>query len=61
MPSNDPIRLEWIELASHAGWPEPVRQLERYYNGGFVALEVKHRVFLDHLEKGNGTRPVFGR
>ena len=47
MPSNHPIRYEWMELARSEQWPEPVYQQERYYNGGFIGLRVEHRKFLD--------------
>jgi hypothetical protein len=47
MPSNHPIRCEWMELARRRGWPEPVHLEERYYNSGFLALEVEYRDFLE--------------
>jgi len=47
MPSNHPIRCEWMQLARSEGWPEPVHQQERYYNGGFVGLRIEHGKFLD--------------
>lgn len=47
MPSNHPLRCEWMELARTAGWGEPVRQQERYYNSGFVGMSVEHRAYLD--------------
>jgi hypothetical protein len=45
MPSNHPIRCEWMELAREAGWGEPVRQQERYFNSGFIGADVAHRAF----------------
>ncbi len=39
MPSDHPIRLEWINLARQVGMGDPVRKQERYYNSGFVGLE----------------------
>jgi hypothetical protein len=47
MPSNHPIRCEWMEAAKKIGWSAPVSVQERYYNGGFVALNVDHREFLE--------------
>jgi hypothetical protein len=47
MPSNHPIRREWIHAAQAIGWSVPVIQQERYYNGGFAALHHDHREFLD--------------
>jgi hypothetical protein len=46
MPSRHPIRCEWMRLASEAGWGEPRIQQERYYNSGFVGLDIEHRGFL---------------
>jgi hypothetical protein len=63
MPSRHPIRAEWMRMASEAGWSEPLRQQERYYNSGFVGLEIAHRVFLDQwkaairLANSNGVAP----
>ena len=47
MPSNHPLRCEWVELARGAGWGEPFRQQERYYNSGFVGMSIEHRAYLD--------------
>ena len=47
MPSNHPLRCEWMELAREAGWGEPFRQQERYYNSGFVGMSIEHRTYLD--------------
>jgi hypothetical protein len=46
MPSTHPIRCAWIKLARAAGWGDPVRQQERYYNSGFVGMVVEHAEFL---------------
>jgi len=46
MPSNHPLRCEWIELARNAGWGEPFRQQERYYNSGFVGMHIENRAYL---------------
>jgi len=51
MPSNHPLRCEWIEIARNAGWGEPVRQQERYFNSGFVALKIEHAQFLEIWSK----------
>jgi hypothetical protein len=53
MPSNHPIRCEWAELAREIGWGEPVRQQERYYNGGFVGMHIHHKRFLDLWQAAN--------
>jgi len=47
MPSRHPIRAEWIRMAREAGWGEPKREQERYYNSGFVGLDIVHRGFLE--------------
>ena len=47
MPSNHPIRCEWIEEAKEIGWSAPVSVQERYYNAGFIALQIDHREFLE--------------
>lgn len=47
MPSNHPIRCEWMDAAKESGWAAPVSTQERYYNGGFVAMHVDYREFLD--------------
>jgi hypothetical protein len=47
MASNHPLRCEWMELARNAGWGEPFRQQERYYNSGFVGMNIEHRKYLD--------------
>jgi hypothetical protein len=46
MPSRHPIRCEWMKLARSAGWGEPVNELERYFNAGFLGLEVQRAEFL---------------
>jgi hypothetical protein len=51
MPSNHPLRCEWAEIARAAGWGEPVRQQERYFNSGFVGLHIDHRPFLETWSK----------
>ena len=53
MPSDHPIRREWLELTRVAGWGEPARQQERYYNGGFVGLSVQNRAFLETWLRAN--------
>jgi len=60
MASDHPIRCEWIELAREAGWGEPVRQQERYYNGGFIGLQVQYKEFLDTWEAANRLANAFG-
>lgn len=47
MPSRHPIRAEWMRMAREAGWSEPRRDQERYYNSGFVGLDLANRAFLD--------------
>ena len=47
MASNHPLRCEWMELARTAGWGEPFRQQERYYNSGFMGMNIEHRAYLD--------------
>ena len=47
MASDHPIRCEWIKLAGNEGWGEIAHEQERYYNGGFVGLNIEHRMFLN--------------
>lgn len=63
MPSRHPIRSEWMRMAREAGWGEPLRQQERYYNSGFVGLDIAHHAFLAQwmaairLANANGVAP----
>jgi hypothetical protein len=63
MPSRHPIRCEWMRMAREAGWGEPLREQERYYNSGFVGLDIANRRFLDRwkaavrLANDNGVAP----
>jgi hypothetical protein len=45
LPRN-PLRCMWAEAAANAGWGEPAVQQTRYYNSGFVGLDVKYSTFL---------------
>jgi hypothetical protein len=45
MPSDHPLRLAWVEIATAAGYENP-RTLSRYYNAGFVGLPASHAAFL---------------
>ena len=45
MPSRHPYRCEWTDLARAAGWGEPVNQQERYFNSGFVGMDIAQRAF----------------
>ena len=47
MPSNHPIRYEWMQAAAASGWAAPVSTQERYYKAGFAALSTEHLDFLD--------------
>jgi hypothetical protein len=47
MPARHPFRCEWIRMAREDGWGEPLRDQERYYNSGFVGLDIAHRAFPD--------------
>jgi hypothetical protein len=47
MPSRHPFRCAWAGMAKEAGWGEPRNIQERYYNSGFVGLEIANRGFLD--------------
>lgn len=63
MPSRHPFRCEWIEMALEAGWGQPPQQQERYYNSGFVGMDIAHRDFLGkwiaaiRLANRNGVKP----
>jgi hypothetical protein len=53
MPSDHPIRGEWIDLAREAGWGEPMRLQERYFNSGFLGLTVEQKAFLGRWSAAN--------
>jgi hypothetical protein len=63
MPQLHPLRAEWMRIAREAGWGEPARLQERYYNSGFVGLDIAHRAFLEQwiaairLANANGVAP----
>jgi hypothetical protein len=63
MPSRHPFRCAWTEMAKQEGWGEPLRAQERYYNSGFVGLDIAHRAFLDQwigairIANKNGVTP----
>ena len=46
MPSTHPIRCVWRQVARAAGWGDPVREQDRYYNAGFIGV---NRDFLGFL------------
>lgn len=43
---SHPLRLEWIDLARKAGWGEPLRVPDRYYNSGFLGVRLENRSIL---------------
>lgn len=45
MSSDHPIRLEWKEFASQHGHT-CCREIDRYYNSGFIGLTKEHKSFL---------------
>lgn len=47
MPEKHPIRCIWVENAMAAGWPAPVAVQTRYFNSGFVGLDIAHASFLE--------------
>jgi hypothetical protein len=47
MPPRHPLRCMWVETAKQAGLGEPVSPQTRYFNGGFVALDVQYASFLE--------------
>jgi hypothetical protein len=47
MPPRHPLRCMWVEAAQQAGFGDPVSPQTRYFNGGFVALDVQHASFLE--------------
>jgi len=52
MPSNHPLRCEWKEIVENHGWGEVGEEQERYYNSGFVGLDIRHRTFVDMWKAG---------
>lgn len=50
IPTRHPLRLSWFDfLATHG--VEPVREVDHYYNAGFLALPRSNRSFLDTWQK----------
>ncbi len=47
MPARHPLRCMWVEAAMRAGWGEPVAPQIRYYNAGFIGLDVAYAAFLE--------------
>ena len=50
MPADHPFRAVWRKLAESMGYPIH-RNLSRLYNGGFVAVNIHNRSFLDVWNK----------
>jgi hypothetical protein len=50
MPANHPIRLAWKEFAEMHGYTCH-RELDRYYNSGFIGLEQSHKFLLSLWQK----------
>jgi hypothetical protein len=52
LPENHPMRLKWIDTANRYGWPRNGHTtLNRFYNGGFVALPAQYSHFLGRWEE----------
>ncbi|ABA21176.1 conserved hypothetical protein [Trichormus variabilis ATCC 29413] len=45
MPANDPNRIAWKELAERHGY-HSLRQLDRYYNAGFIGVKQNQKDIL---------------
>ncbi len=51
MPPRHPLRCMWVEAARQAGLGEPVSEQTRYFNGGFIALDIQQASFLERWQK----------
>ena len=47
MAPNHPLRCEWLDLARSAGWGEPHHLQDRYYNSGFLGMNIERHNFLN--------------
>jgi len=52
MPPRHPLRCMWVEHALKAGWGEPTTEQTRYFNAGFVGLDVRYASFLERWRDG---------
>jgi hypothetical protein len=46
MPEKHPVRCMWEDAARDAGWGPPVTAQTRYYNAGFIGLDIAYASFL---------------
>ena len=59
LPSDHPLRFQWMEIARSAQLTEK-RSLSRYYNGGFVGVPGRVRKVLEVWESLLEAAKVFG-
>lgn len=50
LPSDSPLRNQWIELAAGIGFTNP-RLVDHYYNAGMVGVPSEHKQFLRDWKK----------
>lgn len=50
LPSDSPLRNQWIELAASIGFTNP-RLVDHYYNAGMVGVPSEHKQFLSDWKK----------
>jgi hypothetical protein len=51
MPERHPLRCMWVQAAQRAGWGEPTSPQLRYFNGGFIGMNIADASFLERWKK----------
>jgi hypothetical protein len=51
MPEKHPLRCMWEDVARNAGWGPPVAAQTRYFNSGFVGLDIAYVSFVERWKR----------
>lgn len=51
MPERHPVRCMWVNAAKDAGWGEPLTAQTRYFNAGFVGLNIAFTAFVERWKQ----------
>jgi hypothetical protein len=51
MPERHPLRCMWEDVARNAGWGPPVTVQTRYFNAGFVGLDIAYASLLERWKR----------
>ena len=52
MPPRHPLRCMWVETVRKAGWSEPTTPQTRYFNAGFIGLDIQYASFVERWRDG---------